>query len=504
MPPSNKQKPKKKKQVKTKTSLKQRQAAQTPKNFMAEDIGDEKNPPNKPTPEPQAAQSPKNLMTEVIVKGKAPPNKSLPELQAAQSPQNLMTEDIDNGKTPSNKPLPEPQAAHSLKNFMIEGIGDGKMSLNKQPPEPQAAHSPKNLMTEDTGDVKEPSDKPLPEPQEAQTPKNLTAKGTNALNEPLNKPLPDSAEAVLQLNNQSTEEKMAMAMVFKLNARNTNYDDSNNVQWLLQAGFTEHEITTELRNRFKKSFSYKFRKLINPTTIPEEDQPWHKHWIKKLELTPDLLKFLPETEKLFPSSKEDTTHHLFERIGRTSIKQRKLQGGNGRLRDSKTVTQIYKTFNNFFKVSGVPRDLGVDLDYTIIHLLFTDDDTAINFQDPHTDYPYHITRRNLIDKVRLSWTAHLPITPDGSWITMWFGPGVGYTLHIPFGTALLLRSDVIHGGGVPHIDIQTTSKQFRRVHFYLATQDQAATPGLIYELNYDNETRLLDTCYQAKRSFNQN
>jgi len=165
---------------------------------------------------------------------------------------------------------------------------------------------------------------------------------------------------------------------------------------------------------------------------------------------------------------------------------------------------VYETFNNFFKVSGIPRDLGVNLDYTIIHLLFTDDDPSVNFQDPHTDYPYYITRRNLIDRIRLSWTAHLPITPEGIWITMWFGPGVSYTLHIPFGTVLLLRSDVIHGGGVPHVDVQTASKQFRRVHFYLATQDQAATPGMIYELNYDNETRLLDTCFQAKRSFNQN
>jgi hypothetical protein len=475
MPPSNKPKPRRK-QVKAKASMKQPQAAQAPKIFMTEDTGDGKELPNRPTPEPQATQSPKNLMTEDIVDEKAPLNKPLPEPQAAQSPKNLMTEDIGDGKAPLNKPLPEPQAAQS----------------------------PKNLMTEDTGDGKEPSNKPLPEPQDTQTPKNLMAEDTGDVKEPLNKPLPDSFEAELKSDNQLTEEKMAMAMVFKLNARNTSYDDQNNTQWLLQAGFTEQEITAELRNRFKKSFSYKFRKFINPTTIPEEDQPWHKHWIKKLKLTPDLLKFLPETEKLFPTSKEDAAYHLFERIGRTSIKQRKLQGDNGRLRDSKAINQIYKTFNNFFKVSGIPRDLGVDLDYTIIHLLFTDDDTSINFQDPHTDYPYHITRRNLIDRFRLSWTAHLPITPDGSWITMWFGPGVGYTLHIPFGTALLLRSDVIHGGGVPHIDIQTTSKQFRRVHFYLATQDQAATPGLIYELNYDNETRLLDTCYQAKRSFNQN
>jgi hypothetical protein len=28
---------------------------------------------------------------------------------------------------------------------------------------------------------------------------------------------------------------------------------------------------------------------------------------------------------------------------------------------------------------------------------------------------------------------------------------VGYTVHIPYGKILLLRSDVIHGGGIPNV-----------------------------------------------------
>jgi hypothetical protein len=265
---------------------------------------------------------------------------------------------------------------------------------------PQTARAAKKLMTEDTGDGKEPPDKTgsvnvgteeksdnqampptnksqpkekqtkaktsVKRPQAAQAPKNFTTVGTGDGNEPPSKTSLDNLETEEISDNQVTEEKITMAMIFKLNARNTNYDDQNNTQWLLKAGFTEREITMELRNRFKKSFSYKFCKFISPTNIPEEDQPWHKHWIKKLELTPDILEFLPETKRLFPTSKEDATYNFFERIGRTSIKQRKLQGGNGRLKDSKTINQVYKTFNNFFKVSGIPRDLGVNLDYTII------------------------------------------------------------------------------------------------------------------------------------------
>jgi hypothetical protein len=113
---------------------------------------------------------------------------------------------------------------------------------------------------------------------------------------------------------------------------------------------------------FQEILQHRFRKFISPTIIPEEDQPWHKHCIKKLELTPDLLKFLPDTKKLFPTSKEDATYNFFERIGRTSIKQRKRQGDKGRLKDSNTINQVYKTCNNFFKVSGIPRDLGVNLE----------------------------------------------------------------------------------------------------------------------------------------------
>ncbi len=46
-----------------------------------------------------------------------------------------------------------------------------------------------------------------------------------------------------------------------------------------------------------------------------------------------------------------------------------------------------------------------------------------------------------------------------------------------------------------------TKKQICHLHFYLVTQDQAATPGFIYETNYDNEIRLIDMCFQAKHSF---
>ena len=97
----------------------------------------------------------------------------------------------------------------------------------------------------------------------------------------------------------------------------------------------------------------------------------------------------------------------------------------------------------------------------------------------------------------------MPISKEGSWITLWWGPGIGYTMHIPYGKILLLRSDVIHGGGIPCVSRKSDKQQFRRLHFYLVTKDQAATPGFIYDTYYDKETKLADMCYQAKRSFHQ-
>jgi hypothetical protein len=300
----------------------------------------------------------------------------------------------------------------------------------------------------------------------------------------------------------SNEDPMELAMEFKLNARNTSWDDKDNTRWLLEAGYSEEEITEEIKTKFKKRYSYFFTRYVN-NAIPEEEQVWHAHWLRKIDVSQDLLGFLPKALALFPSSKEDTLYTSFERIRKTSIKQRLLcRIGTEKKKDMALINSVYDNCIKFFQDLGLARDFGFDLDYTLVHALFTDDDSDIKFQDPHTDYPYVITRRNLKDRVRLSWTAHLPITPEGSWITLWWGPGVGYTVHIPYGKILLLRSDIIHGGGIPNVSRKSDKSQFRRLHFYLVTHDQAATPGFIYETYYDNETRLTDMCFRAKRYFN--
>jgi hypothetical protein len=62
---------------------------------------------------------------------------------------------------------------------------------------------------------------------------------------------------------------------------------------------------------------------INHST-PEEEQPWHHHWLHKLNVSQELLASLSKAMELFPANKEDVCYSLFERIRQTSIKQQLL------------------------------------------------------------------------------------------------------------------------------------------------------------------------------------
>jgi hypothetical protein len=94
----------------------------------------------------------------------------------------------------------------------------------------------------------------------------------------------------------------------------------------------------------------------------------------------------------------------------------------------------------------------------------------------------------------------MPITKEGSWITLWFGVGKGYMTKIPFGTVFLLCLDVIHGGGTPIIEQNIKRKRFRRLHYYLVAEDQPAMPVFINPCTYDGQYSLSDIHVQIARS----
>jgi hypothetical protein len=50
--------------------------------------------------------------------------------------------------------------------------------------------------------------------------------------------------------------------------------------------------------------------------------------------------------------------------------------------------ELYDKSNTFFEQAGLFEEFPADLDKTIIHALFTDQDSNINFQHPHMDFDY--------------------------------------------------------------------------------------------------------------------
>ncbi len=162
---------------------------------------------------------------------------------------------------------------------------------------------------------------------------------------------PGPVEVVAKQSYQArNEDKLVLAMEYKLNARNTNYEERDNAFWLLKAGFAEEDITRRLRQRFKKAFSYRFKKIIRPITVPKEEQPWNKHWIRKTAITPDLSNFLLEAHSIFQTSKKDNTSQYFTRIGRTNIKQHILHWlGSGKLKSCTQINKIYEKCNALFQ-----------------------------------------------------------------------------------------------------------------------------------------------------------
>jgi hypothetical protein len=121
-------------------------------------------------------------------------------------------------------------------------------------------------------------------------------------------------------NYKESEDRMELVMEFKLNARNTNWDDKDNTRWLLEAGYMEEDITEDIKTKFKKRYSYFCTRYINHST-PEEEQPWHHHWLRKLDVSQKLLASLSKALELFPDNKGDARYSLFECIRQTSIKQ---------------------------------------------------------------------------------------------------------------------------------------------------------------------------------------
>jgi len=117
-----------------------------------------------------------------------------------------------------------------------------------------------------------------------------------------------------------------------------------------------------------------------------------------------------------------------------------------------------KAFEHYLKSLGMEKK-GVTLHNLICNVLKNTSDD-FDFQEAHQDYfPKVISIKvpNYI-KLHLAWSAIIPMTSDGSWITFWYSQDVHHTFQIKYGETLLFRSDVVHCGGHPGVDLKNRGK----------------------------------------------
>jgi len=351
----------------------------------------------------------------------------------------------------------------------------------------------------------------------------------------------------------STEHGNALnkAMVLKINDETCNKDSLSNEEYLRTAGYPTVGINKSIVSYFKTLYCRIKKSIIIP--CPIHRQPYHNHWVKVQPVTSEMKEFFPVALNIL---EKGVTSDDYDFIGETNIQQVQLSlmderrrpiivNGN-RVNVKGAIGQLIHFSKRYFTEMKW-SECGVDVEKIIIHGLFTDGKT-MKFQRPHTDYPYvtktldptarvttsetagvtkgvqkkkedkdntTLTAKKLknvmgtksglssksLSHRMYSWTAHMPITEDGMWINLWFGPGYGHAVYVPYGETLFLRSDMIHGGGVPMSVEAKGLKKYYRLHFYLPTDLQPAYPGQNNYDHYDNVTHIPDICLLPETSF---
>jgi len=180
----------------------------------------------------------------------------------------------------------------------------------------------------------------------------------------------------------------------------------------------------------------------------------------------------------------------FTAITNTILKQMLFIGAQGNNKLFKgSSAQFAKLVQRFFSNCGFNSNLGIDIKSVRAHVIYTASNDYMK-QVPHTDYPLAAIRKLQNRKAWLGWTARMTLTPDGSWIHVWSGPGFSTAIKIEFGECLFLRGDVVHAGGRPKVD--KVDSLYRHLHFYLPTKLQVSPINDVFLVDLDGRTSLSD------------
>ena len=119
------------------------------------------------------------------------------------------------------------------------------------------------------------------------------------------------------------------------------------------------------------------------------------------------------------------------------------------------------------------------------HILYTATNDYLK-QVPLTDYPLTVITETQNKNGWIGWTAHMPLTTDGSWLYVWNGPGLSTVMKIEFRQCLFLRGDVVHARERPMVD--SIHSLYPRLHFYILTTLQEAPINKIFLVELNGRT----------------
>jgi hypothetical protein len=181
----------------------------------------------------------------------------------------------------------------------------------------------------------------------------------------------------------------------------------------------------------------------------------------------------------------------FEPINNTNLKQILFFGYDDEPHLRSLRIDYAKQFQTFFDNRGFNNTTkGIDLPSIKASIIYTATDDYSK-QVPHTDYPLTAITETQNRNGWIGWTAHMPLTNDGSWLHVWSGPGLSTAMKMEFGQCLFLRGDVVHAGGRPMVD--RISSLYPRLHFFLPTALQVAPKNKIFLVELDGRTKLEET-----------
>jgi hypothetical protein len=131
--------------------------------------------------------------------------------------------------------------------------------------------------------------------------------------------------------------------------------------------------------------------------------------------------------------------------------------------DNQPILSYYKEFfkqQKMTEISIVLKDL--------ICTAMKNKNDNFDFQDPHQDYfPVAISSDNNknLKKEWLAWSTIIPISNQGSWLTIWYDFQTLRTVEVKHGQVVFFRSDVVHCDGRPKVDM-LQNQTYYRLHFF--------------------------------------